>query len=84
MSTEESAAIEERLAQLEVASDLRRAELRALLDELPHAVSRRSLFSAAVRDLRAAPAKGDIAKRFVAKLGRIPGGLVRRVRARFR
>jgi|GEM_PF-3108971 len=73
--------VEERLTELEAASDARRAELRAVLDDLPHAVSRRALVSAAARDLRDAPEKGEIAKRGVAKLGRIPGALMRRLRA---
>ncbi len=74
--------IEARLDALERASDERRAELRAVLDDLPAALSRRALVTAAITDARAAPDKGAIVARGVRKLGRIPGAAWRRVRAR--
>ncbi|MFK7919970.1 MAG: hypothetical protein AB8G14_17980 [Ilumatobacter sp.] len=74
--------VEERLAALETASDERRAELRAVLDDLPHAISRRTLVVEAAKDLRAAPDKGQIVTRGVRKLGRAPAALVRRIRGR--
>ena len=66
--------IEQRLSELEAASDRRRAELRAVLDDLPAALSRRALVKAAATDLRHAPGKGDIVRRGVKKLGRIVRG----------
>lgn len=74
--------IEARLDALERASDDRRAELRRVLDDLPATLSRRALVSAAVEDLRTAPDKGAIVVRGLRKLGRIPGSLWRRARAR--
>ena len=47
-----------RLDALERASDERRAELRAVLDDLPAALSRRALVSAAITDARSAPRQG--------------------------
>ncbi len=76
------AAIEARLGELEAASDARRAELRAVIDELPAAISRRGLITAAVADLRDAPNKGEIVVRATRKVGRIPGALWRRARHR--
>lgn len=81
-TSEQERTVEERLQALEHASDERRAELRAVLDDLPHAVSRRALVAAAAKDFRAAPAKGDIVRRGLRKLGRIPGAVARRVRSR--
>lgn len=72
--------IEARLVALEAASDARRGELRSLLDDLPHAVSRRALVVEAVRDLRRAPANSRIGKWAVAKPGRITAAVARRVR----
>jgi len=76
------AEVEARLAALERASDERRAELRQRLDDLPAALSRRALVSAAVTDLRAAPDKRGIVTRGLRKVGRIPGAVWRRVRSR--
>ena len=73
----------ERLDALERASDERRAELRAVLDDLPAALSRRALVTAAIADARTAPHKGAIVGRGLRKLGRIPGAAWRRARARF-
>lgn len=82
MTNDHELSVDERLAALERASDERRAELRAVLDQLPHAVSRRALVVAAAKDVRSAPAKGQIVSRAAKKIGRIPGALVRRVRSR--
>ncbi len=74
--------IEARLDALERASDERRAELRSVLDDLPAALSRRALVSAAITDARAAPDKGAIVTRGLRKVGRMPAALWRRARAR--
>jgi hypothetical protein len=71
-----------RLDALERASDERRAELRAVLDDLPAALSRRALVSAAITDARTAPDKGAIFARGLRKLGRMPASAWRRVRSR--
>lgn len=75
--------VEARLVALEQESDRRRAAIRERLDDLPAALSRRALVSAAVTDLRAAPDKGAIVNRGLRKIGRIPGALWRRIRSRF-
>ena len=73
--------IDERLTALEVASDQRRAELSAVLDDLPAALSRRALVSAAIADARTTPNKGAIVTRGVRKLGRMPAAAWRRARS---
>ena len=78
----DTSTVEERLADLEAASDARRAELRAVLDDLPAALSRRALVAAALNDLRAAPDKRAIVTRGARRATRIPGAVVRRIRAR--
>lgn len=72
------------LDELQAESSRRRAELMAIAAEVPAAMSRRSLALAAVRDLRAAPDKGDVVRRGLAKLARAPMSVVRRVRRRSR
>jgi len=62
--------VEQRLAALEAASDARRVELRAVLDDLPAALSRRALVRAAVTDLRKAPAKTAVVRRGMKKVAR--------------
>lgn len=62
--------VEQRLAELEAASDARRAELRSVLDDLPAALSRRTLVRAAATDLRHAPAKADGMRRGMKKVVR--------------
>ncbi len=69
---ERVARVEQRLAELERASDRRRAELRTLAEQLPPALSRRQLVIEAARDVRSAPNKGQIAGRAVIKLVRAP------------
>lgn len=75
--------IEARLDALERASDERRAELRAVLDDLPAALSRRALVAAVISDARSAPDKGAIVTRGLRKIARMPGAAWRRARARF-
>ncbi|MEP1125036.1 MAG: hypothetical protein ABJH68_14225 [Ilumatobacter sp.] len=71
--------IERRLTALEAASDARRAELRAVLDDLPAALSRRALVRAAAVDLRRAPGKVDVVRRGANKVARtVRAGVVRR------
>ena len=74
--------IDERLTALEAASDQRRTELRAVLDDLPAALSRRALVSAVITDARAAPDKGAVVTRGLRKLGRMPASAWRRARSR--
>jgi hypothetical protein len=82
MTTDRDREIDERLTALEAASDQRRAELRAVLDDLPAALSRRALVSAVITDARTAPDKGAIFTRGLRKVGRMPAAAWRRVRAR--
>lgn len=77
----DSQEIAARLDALERASDERRVELRAVLDDLPAALSRRALVSAAIADARTAPNKGAIVTRGVRKLGRMPAAAWRRARS---
>ena len=81
VTTDRDWMIDERLTALEVASDQRRAELSAVLDDLPAALSRRALVSAAIADARTAPDKGAIVIRGVRKLGRMPAAAWRRARS---
>jgi hypothetical protein len=74
--------LSDRLDALERASDDRRAELQRLAAEIPAAVSRRSVVTAVVRDVRLAPDKAMIARRAFRKLLRGPAALVRRVSKR--
>ena len=84
MDAEQTATVEERLSALEAASDERRRALKAVLDDLPAAHSRRVMLRALVSDLRGAPNKGDIAVRGVRKIGRIPSAILTRARGRMR
>lgn len=74
--------IESRLAALEQASADRTAELRALAEQVPAAVSRRALLAGAASDLRAAPNKGEILRRGVRKLVWTPLAVARRLKRR--
>jgi septal ring factor EnvC (AmiA/AmiB activator) len=58
----------------------RRAEVRALADELPAAMSRRAVVSGLVRDLVHHPDKPGVARRALAKIGRAPHKLARILR----
>lgn len=79
-----TAAIEQRLDELQQESELRRAELRELAARLPAATSRRQMLRSMVVGIAEAPDKPMVAKRVVLKLLRTPGELVRRVGARRR
>lgn len=70
--------VEQRLAELEAASDARRSELRAVLDDLPAALSRRALVRSAATDLRNAPGKVDIVRRAIRRIVRSVRGVLRR------
>ncbi len=70
--------VEQRLAELEAASDARRAELRSVLDDLPAALSRRTLVRAAAADLRRAPGKTDVVRRGAKKVVRLATARIRR------
>ena len=63
--------VRRRLAELEAASDQRRREMRAVLDDVPAALSRRRLVAAAIADLKTAPNKVDGLRRVVRKIGRL-------------
>jgi hypothetical protein len=82
MTTDRDRDIDERLTALEAASDQRRGELRAVLDQLPAALSRRALVVSAAKDLRHAPNKSHIVGRGLRKLGRAPGSALRWTRTR--
>ncbi|MEI6498314.1 MAG: hypothetical protein WCO88_16770, partial [Actinomycetota bacterium] len=58
----------------------RRAEVRALAEALPTALSRHALVTGMLRDIRHHPDKAGVAKRAVRKLGRAPRKAVRIVR----
>ncbi len=60
----------------------RRAEVRALAESLPTAMSRHALLWAMARDARSHPDKAGVVKRAIAKAGRAPGKAVRLVRER--
>lgn len=76
------AAIEQRLDELQRASQERRAELRALAAEVPAATSRRALLRSMTASLIGVPDKSLVAKRAALKLARTPADLLRRVLAR--
>lgn len=73
-----------RLDELEAASRARLDELRRIAAELPATMSRRALASSLVRDARATPNKGAIARRGALRLGRMPVHLAHRARNRWR
>ena len=75
-------AIEARLDALEAESQARRAELRAVLEQLPQATSRRLLVKQMTRDIVTAPDRVSIAKRGVLKVARTPTAVYHRVRSR--
>ncbi|WP_420450869.1 hypothetical protein [Ilumatobacter sp.] len=77
MEHERSGTIEERLDDLEEESRARHAELRAVLDSIPPAVSRRALVASAVRDLRETPRRWRLP---VVAVRRLAEGLGRRAR----
>lgn len=60
----------------------RRAEVRALAEALPTAMSRHALVMGMLRDVRHHPDKAGVLRRAVRKLGRAPGKAIRLVRQR--
>ncbi len=62
----------------------RRAEVRALAEALPAAMSRHALVMGMLRDVRHHPDKGGVARRAARKLGRAPRKALRLVRDRVR
>lgn len=74
--------VERRLTALEEASDRRRAELTAVLHDLPAAVSRREVISSAFRDLRSDAGNGSMLRGMFRTIARAPGRLMDRLRAR--
>lgn len=75
---EHETTIESRLRALEAASLERRRELDALIADVPAEVSRQALIRGVLADVRRAP-KGELARRGLRKLVRMPRALVRRV-----
>jgi hypothetical protein len=69
--------VDAELRQLRDETLARRAEVRALAEALPLAVSRRTLLGQMVRDVMGHPDKGRMTGRAVRKVGRAPGKLVR-------
>lgn len=76
------AVVERRLDELQLESEVRRAELRALAAELPEATSRRALVRSMFASVVHAPDRPLVAKRVVLKLLRTPSDLYQRLRTR--
>ena len=72
-------AAERALGELKIEALERRAEVRSLAEELPAALSRRTVVSCLPQDLVHHPDKPGVVKRAVAKLGRAPRKLARMV-----
>lgn len=79
-----NADLEARLDALEAESKARRAELRALLEQLPQATSRRLLVTQMTREILTAPDRVSVAKRGVLKIARTPTAVYRRATTRRR
>lgn len=77
-----AAALEAQLDELQRESQQRRTELRAILEQLPQATSRRVLVRQMVRELVTAPDRVSVAKRAALKVARTPTDVVRRVTQR--
>jgi hypothetical protein len=73
---------ESALADMRAETLERRAEVRALAESLPTAMSRHALLRSMARDARYHPDKAGVAKRAIAKAGRAPRKAVRLVRER--
>jgi hypothetical protein len=76
------AVAESALADMRAETLERRAEVRALAESLPTAMSRHALLRLMARDARYHPDKAGVAKRAIAKAGRAPRKAVRLVRER--
>jgi len=72
--------VERLLDDLQAESLQRRAEVRALVADLPAVVSRRTVLRALVVDSMQHPDKAGVATRALRKLGRAPRKLVRTVK----
>jgi len=70
-------AAEHALAALRQEAMSRRAEVRSLAEDVPAAMSRRTVLSAMLRDVRHHPDKPGVVRRAIAKLGRAPRKLAR-------
>jgi FtsZ-binding cell division protein ZapB len=70
---------ERALSALKTEALARRAEVRAFAEELPAAMSRRAVVSGLLRDLVHHPDKPGVIRRAVAKLGRAPRKLARKL-----
>jgi hypothetical protein len=75
-------AIERRLDDLQRESEVRRAELRSLAEQLPDVTSRRAIARSMASSVVHAPDRTLVAKRVALKLARTPADLVRRLRNR--
>ncbi len=80
----DTAEVEKMLDQLQRESEARRAELRAIAEQLPASVSRTATLRSLASDLRHAPDKSMIVRRAFGKLARAPRGAWRRLRLRGR
>lgn len=69
--------VEQVLGELKTEALARRAEVRALAEELPAAMSRRAVLGGMFRDLVHHPDKPGVIRRAIAKLGRAPRKLAR-------
>jgi chromosome segregation ATPase len=75
--------IEEAESEIAVLRDealVRRAEVRALAEQLPLAMSRHALVRGMLRDVRNHPDKSGVVRRGVRKLGRAPRKALRLLR----
>lgn len=70
-------AAEEQIATLRTEALARRAEIRAMAEALPTAMSRHALVTGMLRDVRHHPDKSGVISRAVRKLGRAPRKAVR-------
>jgi hypothetical protein len=70
------------LGGMRVEALARRAEVRALAESLPTAMSRHALLRSMAHDARHHPDKAGVVKRAIAKAGRAPRKAVRLVRER--
>jgi hypothetical protein len=70
--------VDDRLRVLEVESVRRSAELRELAASVPAVMSRRAVLGAMIVDLRRAPGKRTVVRRVAAKIGRLPGEMIRK------
>ncbi len=73
-------AAEQTIAELRADALARRAEVRAMAEALPAALSRHALVTGMLRDVRHHPDKAGVLKRGIRKLGRAPRKAVRLVR----